>query len=128
MLNSITLMGRVTKDPELRYTQNDTPVASFTLAVDRDIGDKHTDFIDCVAWRKTGEFAQKYFSKGSLAVVTGRLQIRDWTDRDGKKRYSPEVVVDHIYFGGDKKKAETQSAPSGSAFVDLDDDEDLPFA
>ena len=125
MLNSITLMGRLTKDPELRYTKTDTPVASFTLAVDRDFGDG-ADFIDCVAWRKTGEFAQKYFSKGSLAVVTGRLQIRDWTDKDGKKRYAPEVVVDHIYFGGDKKKTETQSAPSG-AFVDLDDEEGIPF-
>ena len=126
MLNSITLMGRMTKDPELRYTKTDTPVASFTLAVDRDFGDG-ADFIDCVAWRKTGEFAQKYFSKGRLTVVAGRLQIRDWTDKEGKKRYAPEVVVDHIYFGGDKKKTETQSAPSGSAFVDLDDEEEVPF-
>lgn len=93
MLNHITLMGRLTRDPELRYTQSQTPVASFTLAVDRDFGsrdggEKQTDFIDCVAWRQSAEFVSKYFQKGSMAVVSGRLQIRDWTDREGGKRRS----------------------------------------
>lgn len=95
MLNHIVLMGRLTRDPELRYTQSQTPVASFSLAVDRDFGrgeEKQTDFIDCVAWRQTGEFVSKYFQKGSMAVVSGRLQIRDWTDRDGNKRRSAEVA------------------------------------
>lgn len=102
MLNHITIMGRLTRDPELRYTQSQTPVASFTLAVDRDFGgrdggEKQTDFIDCVAWRSTAEFVSKYFAKGSMAVVSGRLQIRDWTDREGGKRRSAEVVVDNMY-------------------------------
>ena len=103
MLNHITIMGRLTRDPEIRYTQSQTPVTSFTLAVDRDFGgrdggEKQTDFIDCVAWRQTAEFVSKYFTKGSMAVVSGRLQIRDWTDRDGGKRRNAEVVVDNIYF------------------------------
>jgi len=109
MLNHITIMGRLTRDPELRYTQSQTPVASFTLAVDRDFGgrdggEKQTDFIDCVAWRQTAEFVSKYFQKGSMAVVSGRLQIRDWTDRDGGKRRSAEVVVDNIYFGESRRR------------------------
>ena len=107
MLNHIGLMGRLTRDPELRYTQSQTPVASFSLAVDRDFGrgeEKQTDFIDCVAWRQTGEFVSKYFQKGSMAVVSGRLQIRDWTDRDGNKRRSAEVVVDNVYFGESKRR------------------------
>ena len=107
MLNHIVLMGRLTRDPELRYTQSQTPVASFSLAVDRDFGrgeEKQTDFIDCVAWRSTGEFVSKYFQKGSMAVVSGRLQIRDWTDRDGNKRRSAEVVVDNVYFGESKRR------------------------
>ena len=107
MLNHIVLMGRLTRDPELRYTQSQTPVASFSLAVDRDFGrgeEKQTDFIDCVAWRQTGEFVSKYFQKGSMAVVSGRLQIRDWTDRDGNKRRSAEVVVDNVYFGEPKRR------------------------
>ena len=104
MLNHIVIMGRLTRDPELRYTQSQTPVASFSLAVDRDFGgrdggEKQTDFIDCVAWRQTAEFVNKYFTKGSMAVVSGRLQIRDWTDRDGGKRRSAEVVVYKIYCG-----------------------------
>lgn len=123
MLNHIDLMGRLTKDPELRYTQNDTPVASFTLAVDRDVGSE-TDFISCVAWRKTAQFVDKYFTKGSMAVVSGRLQLREWTDNEGKKRYATEVVADRVYFGEAKKK--TKKA-EGSAFSDLDDDGDLPF-
>ena len=107
MLNHIVLMGRLTRDPELRYTQSQTPVASFSLAVDRDFGrgeEKQTDFIDCVAWRQSGEFVSKYFQKGSMAVVSGRLQIRDWTDRDGNKRRSAEVVVDNVYFGESKRR------------------------
>ena len=107
MLNTITLMGRLTRDPELRYTQNQTPVASFTLAVDRDFSrgeDRQTDFIDIVAWRQTAEFVSKYFSKGSMAVVQGRLQLRDWTDRDGNKRRSAEVVAENVYFGESKRR------------------------
>ena len=108
MLNHITLMGRLVRDPELRRTQNGTPVASFTIAVDRDFGskdgDKQTDFIDIVAWRNTAEFVSRYFTKGRMAVVSGRLQIRDWTDRDGGKRRSAEVVADNVYFGDSKRE------------------------
>ena len=108
MLNHITLMGRLTRDPELRYTQTGTPVASFTLAVDRDFasrdgGDRQTDFIDVVAWRQTGEFVSKYFTKGQMAAVSGRLQIREWTDREGGKRRNAEVVADNVYFAESKK-------------------------
>lgn len=108
MLNHVTLMGRLTRDPELRRTQTGTPVASFTLAVDRDFADKATgtrptDFIDIVAWRNTAEFVSKYFSKGRMAVVEGRLQIRDWQDRDGNKRRSAEVVADNVYFGDSRR-------------------------
>ena len=159
MLNHIVIMGRLTRDPELRYTQSNTPVASFSLAVDRDFqnretGERQTDFIDCVAWRSTAEFVSKYFQKGSMAVVSGRLQIRDWTDRDGNKRRSAEVVVDNVYFGESKRSREggsgdsygggynsgyssRNSAPSngynsapqgGNAFAELDDgDGELPF-
>ena len=106
MLNHIVLMGRLTRDVELRTTQSDVSVASFTLACDRDFGgrdgEKETDFIDCVAWRSTADFAAKYFSKGRMAVVSGRLQIRPWTDKEGNKRYSTEVVVDNMYFGDSK--------------------------
>ena len=152
MLNHITIMGRLTRDPELRYTQSQTPVASFTVAVDRDFGgrdggEKQTDFIDCVAWRSTAEFVSKYFQKGSMAVVSGRLQIRDWTDREGGKRRSAEVVVDNIYFGESRRRDSSEGssydsrssyssyeaprsaspAPS-SPFSDLDDgDGELPF-
>ena len=108
MLNHIVIMGRLTRDPELRYTQSQVPVASFTLAVDRDFGgrdgcERQTDFIDCVAWRQTGEFVSKFFTKGSMAVVSGRLQLRDWTDRDGNKRRSAEVDADNVYFGESKR-------------------------
>ena len=114
MLNHITIMGRLTRDPELRYTQSQTPVASFTLAVDRDFGsretgEKQTDFIDCVAWRQTAEFVNKYFAKGSMAVVSGRLQIRDWTDNNGGKRRNAEIVVDNIYFGDSKRRDNGES-------------------
>ncbi len=108
MLNHIVLMGRLTKDPELRYTGSNVPVASFRLAVDRDFGNRETgekqaDFIDVVAWRQTGEFVSKYFVKGRMAVVSGRLQMRDWQDRDGNKRTSYEVVADNVYFGDSNK-------------------------
>ena len=108
MLNKIIIMGRLGKDPELRHTQSGTPVASFSLAVDRDFKDKGTgervtDWIDVVAWRQTGEFVSRYFTKGRVAVVEGRLQMRDWTDREGNKRRSAEVVADNVYFGDSKK-------------------------
>lgn len=110
MLNHITLMGRLTRDPELRRTGSGTPVASFTIAVDRDFGgkdggEKETDFIDIIAWRNTGEFVSKYFTKGRMAVVSGRLQIRGWTDKDGNKRKTAEVVADNVYFADGKKDA-----------------------
>ena len=108
MLNHITIMGRLTRDPELRRTGSGIAVASFTVAVDRDYsgkdgGEKETDFIDCVAWRQTGEFVSKYFTKGRMIVVSGRLQIRGWTDKDGNKRKTAEVVADNCYFGDSKK-------------------------
>ena len=108
MLNHITIMGRLTRDPELRRTGSGIAVASFTVAVDRDFGgrdggERETDFIDCVAWRQTGEFVSKYFTKGSMIVVSGRLQIRNWNDKDGNKRRSAEVVADNCYFGDSKR-------------------------
>ena len=113
MLNKIILMGRLTRDPELRHTQSGTPVASFSLAVDRDYknqdGSKATDFVDIVAWRSTGEFVSKYFAKGRMAVVEGRLQMRDWQDKDGHKRRSAEVVADNVYFADSKKEGEAQT-------------------
>ncbi len=154
MLNHIVIMGRLTRDPELRYTQSQTPVVSFRLAVDRDFasretGERQADFIDCVAWRSTAEFVSKYFQKGSMAVVSGRLQMRDWTDRDNNRRTSAEVVADNIYFGESKRSRDggaPQTGPAprtssagynggysdmpagGSAFAELDDgDGELPF-
>ena len=121
MLNHIVLMGRLTRDPELRYTQSQVPVASFRLAVDRDFGgrdgsERQTDFIDIVAWRSTAEFVSKYFTKGSMAAVSGRLQIREWTDREGGKRTTAEVVADNVYFGESKRRdggdAPRPAAPS----------------
>ena len=118
MLNHITIMGRLTKDVELRRTGSGIAVASFTVAVDRDRkneeGEKETDFIDCVAWRGTGEFVSKYFAKGSTAVVSGRLQIRTWTDKEGNKRRNAEVVADSVYFGDSKKSDSTYNAPHTS--------------
>ena len=115
MLNHITIMGRLTRDPELRRTGSGVAVTSFTLAVDRDYnpkdgGEKEVDFIDCNAWRNTGEFVAKHFTKGRMAVVSGRLQIRNWTDRDGNKRRSAEVVADSVYFGDSKKSGEETSS------------------
>ena len=108
MLNHIVIMGRLARDPELRHTQSGTPVASFRLAVDRDFKDKNTgeratDWIDVVAWRQTGEFVSRYFSKGRMAVVEGRLQIREWTDKEGNRRTTAEVVADNVYFGDSKR-------------------------
>ena len=135
-LNKIIIMGRMTRNPEIRYTQSQKPVASFTLAVDRDYnnGEKETDFIDCVAWSKTAEFVDQYFIKGQMAVVEGRLQSRDWTDREGGKRKAWEVVADRVYFGESKKKEEpTQSftpatGPVNVGFQELNGpDGELPF-
>ena len=150
MLNHITIMGRLTRDPELRRTGSGIAVASFSLAVDRDFsprdgGERETDFIDCVAWRQTGEFVSKYFTKGRMAVVSGRLQIRNWTDKDGNKRRSAEVVADNVYFGDSRRDGDTgssyaapaapsygsYSAPASSPISDFavlgDDDAQLPF-
>jgi len=117
MLNHITIMGRLTRDVELRRTNSGTAVASFTLAVDRDFGkeEKETDFIECVAWKNTAEFVSKYFSKGRMAIVSGRLQIREWTDKDGNKRKTAEVVADNVYFGDSKKDDNT--APKNGSFA-----------
>ena len=153
MLNHIVIMGRLTRDPELRRTGSGIAVASFSVAVDRDFGgrdggEKETDFIDCVAWRQTGEFVSKYFTKGSMIVVSGRLQIRSWTDKEGNKRRTAEVVADNVYFGDSKRSNDGTaygnsyaapaapaygggySAPAAPAsdFAMLDDDDaQLPF-
>ena len=118
MLNHITIMGRLTRDPELRRTGSGIAVASFSLAVDRDYspkdgGERETDFIDCVAWRQTGEFVSKYFTKGHMAVVSGRLQIRSWTDKDGNQRRSAEVVAENVYFGDSRRDGEGAPASFG---------------
>ena len=121
MLNHITIMGRLTRDPELRRTGSGVAVASFTVAVDRDFspkdsGEKETDFIDCVAWRQTGEFVSKYFTKGRMIVVSGRLQIRSWTDKDGNKRRTAEVVADNCYFGDSKRDSDGGSSYGGNTY------------
>ena len=121
MLNHITIMGRLTRDPELRRTGSGIAVASFTVAVDRDFGgrdggEKETDFIDCVAWRQTGEFVSKYFTKGRMIVVSGRLQIRSWTDKDGNKRRTAEVVADNCYFGESKRNDNGGNAYGGNTY------------
>ena len=152
MLNKIFIMGRLTRDPELRRTQSGTPVTSFSLAVDRDYksqsGEKETDFIEVVAWRSTAEFVSKYFTKGRMAVVEGRLQIRAWQDKDGNNRRSAEVVADNVYFGDSRRDSDSgsgnygggnsgYSAPAGgyaapvgggSGFAEIDEEDgDLPF-
>ena len=148
MLNHITIMGRLTRDPELRRTGSGVAVANFTVAVDRDYtgkdgGEKETDFIECVAWRQAGEFVSKYFTKGRMIVVSGRLQVRSWTDKDGNKRRTAEVVADNCYFGDSKKEESTGNSYGGgyaapalpeyastptSDFAMLDDDDaQLPF-
>ena len=121
MLNHITLMGRLVRDPELRRTGTGIAVASFTVAVDRDFsgrdgGEKETDFIDCVAWRQTGEFVSKYFTKGSMIVVSGRLQIRNWTDKEGNKRRTAEVVADNVYFGESRRSADSNASYGGNTY------------
>ncbi len=141
MLNKSFLMGRLTRDPELKHTGNNVAVVSFTLAVDRDAkgkdGEKKTDFIDVVAWRQTAEFISRFFSKGRMMVVEGKIQVREYTDRDGNKRKAFEIVADNVYFG-DSKKAEGSgyqpgapapdfAPPAGSGFTELGDDGDLPF-
>lgn len=123
MLNKIVLMGRLTRDPELRRTDSGIAVASFSLACDRDYSgkggaEKQTDFVDIVAWRHTAEFVSKYFAKGRMAVVSGRLQMRDWTDKDGNKRRSAEIVADNVYFGDSKRDSGESSgySPAGGGF------------
>ena len=154
MLNHIVLMGRLTRDPELRHTGTGTAVASFSLAVDRDYQardaqEKAVDFIDIVAWRNTAEFVSKYFTKGRMAVVSGRLQIRSWTDKEGNKRRSAEVIADNVYFGDSKRDSSSTgsyseyggssfSAPADNGFSSMSqpttdfsmldsNDSDLPF-
>lgn len=133
MLNHITIMGRLTRDPELRRTGTGVAVTSFTIACDRDFGEnKETDFIECVAWKHTAEFVSKYFTKGRMAVVSGRLQIRGWTDKDGNKRKIAEVVADNVYFGDSKNSdsgtAATNSPAPAQTFEPLNDkDMNLPF-
>ncbi len=148
MLNHIIIMGRLTRDPELRRTGSGLAVASFSVAVERDYpnkdtGEKETDFIDCAAWRQTGEFVSKYFTKGSMIVVDGRLQIRGWTDKDGNKRKTAEIVANNVYFGEGKKKETTASTnysvstsygtyssyvtPTSDFAMLYDDDAVLPF-
>ena len=133
MLNTITIMGRLTKDVELRRTATGTAVASFTLAVDRDFSkENEVDFIECVAWKNTAEFVSKYFSKGRMAIVSGSLQIRNWTDKDGNKRQTAEVIANNVYFGDSKRNDEPTEAVSAdfgeSAFTPLTgDDNGLPF-
>ena len=121
MLNHITIMGRLVRDPELRRTGSGIAVASFTVAVDRDFGgrdggERETDFIDCVAWRQTGEFVSKYFTKGRMIVVSGRLQIRSWNDKDGNKRRTAEVVADNCYFGDSKRDGESMGSYGGNTY------------
>ncbi len=139
MLNKIFIMGRLTKDPELRRTNSGTAVTSFTLAVDRDFknadGTKETDFVDCIAWRNTAEFTAKYFTKGRMAVVEGRLQMREWTDKNGNKRRSAEVNADNVYFGDSKSDNGSGGHQAAKApvnvdaedFTEVEDDGDLPF-
>lgn len=129
MLNQITVMGRLTKDPELRTTGGGSTVCSFTLAIDRDYGeDKQTDFVPVVAWKKTAEFVSKYFSKGRMACVTGRLQLRDYEDKDGIKRRVAEIVANSVYFADSKREADAAPADTAPAeFVPVEDDGELPF-
>ena len=152
MLNQVCLMGRLAHDPELRKTQNDTAVCSFSIACERDGNGKETDFLDCTAWRQTAEFVSQYFMKGSMVVVVGRLQIRKYKDRDGNNRTAPEIMVDRVYFGESKKRNDAEERPphptdadappevdqAGLAalasaypgnvqFADPGDDGDLPF-
>lgn len=130
MLNKVVMMGRLVKNPELRRTGSGVAVTSFTIAVDRDFaekqsGQKETDFFDCVAWRQTGEFVDKYFSKGKMAVVVGRLQFRSWNDKDGNKRKNAEIVVENVYFGD--SKTEGNNEPGNNFSTIEEPDFGLPF-
>ena len=131
MLNHIVIMGRLTRDPELRQTGSGVSVANFSVAVDRDFSkgeEKETDFIDCVAWRHTGEFVSKYCTRGSLIVVSGRLQVRSYTDKDGNNRRAAEIVADNCYFGGSKNAgAATTPSPAGDYAEISEPDGELPF-
>lgn len=129
MLNHVTIMGRLARDPELRRTSSGLAVASFTLAVERDVaenGERGVDFVECVAWRNTAEFVQRYFVKGQMAIVSGRLQLREWTDKSGMKRKTAEVVANNVYFGEPKR---TTQDPHGAQELPeiTEEDEDLPF-
>jgi len=144
MLNRITIMGRLVKDPELRRTQSGTSVCSFTVAVDRDFqskdnAERQTDFIDVVAWRQTAEFICKFFTKGRMIVVDGSLQSRKWQDKNGQNRTSWEVMANNVYFGDSKREgggefapafdssAETYTAPAAGGFAEIEEDGELPF-
>lgn len=129
MLNSVTIMGRLAKDPELRKTTNGTSVSSFRLAVSRDYQKEETDWIDVIAWKQTAEFVSRYFSKGRIAIVQGRLQSRSWTDKNGNRRDVVEVVADHVYFGDSQKEDKKDPGKQiKQEFEDLSgDDGDLPF-
>lgn len=142
-LNHVSIMGRLTRDPELRRTNSGTPVASFAIAVDRDFsgkdgGEKETDFFDVVAWRHTAEFVGKYFTKGRMAIVAGKIQNRSWTDKDGNKRKATEIIADNVYFGDSKQSSSgaavqggfglPDSATPAGGFEQMDgDDSELPF-
>lgn len=138
MLNRIVIAGRLTNDPEIRRTTTGTPVTSFTIACDRDFkdksGNKETDFIDVTAWRNTAEFVGKYFSKGKMAIVEGRLQLRDWVDKDGNKRRNAEVLAENVYFGDNKREgtqsdnlADLEKRIESADFSPVEDDSELPF-
>lgn len=132
MLNRIEVQGRLARDPELRRTQSGIAVTSFTLAVERDYcetgKEREVDFIDCTAWRGTAEFVSKYFSKGRMAVVSGRLQIRNWQDKDGNKRRSAEIVAENVYFGDSKPQSgQSQQAAQSAEFSQLPDSTPVPF-
>ena len=134
MLNRIILMGRLVRDPELRRTQSGTAVAAIRLAVDRDYkaqsGERQADFFDVVAWRATAEFVSKYFAKGRMAVVEGRLQTRDWTDKDGSKRVATEIVAEKVYFGDSRRNGDAGTEPGqpAGAFAEIQEEEgELPF-
>lgn len=134
MLNKVLIMGRLARDPETGYTQNGTKWARFTLAVDRDFkdkasGERATDWVDVVAWRQTAEFSGKYFTKGRMAIVEGKLQVRDWTDKDGNKRRTTEVVAEQIYFGDSKTAGTAKPAAAEQEYKELPDEDDgeLPF-
>jgi single-strand DNA-binding protein len=133
MLNHITIQGRLTADPTTRFTQSSTQVTTFSIACDRDFGEKQTDFVNCVAWKKTAEFCDKYIRKGNLVVVSGRLQMREYTDKSGSKRTAAEVVAEHVYFAESKQSAsrritEVPVDVSAGDWEELDDGEgELPF-